>query len=237
MREKPVSPGKSVLVFSLFTALFYFLLVTLHPLLRSVTAWNPALYWFVTGYFLFVPMAVYAVGSVRREGFLSGAAILRGLGVRNLSPRDWKYSIMGLLILFLCTGLIFGVSHVLSSRFGLRELSTTPWFIEMHPFQGLEKLLLLIWFPMFCFNILGEELLWRGYIQKRLSARYAWPLCSLLWFLFHLPFGGDLMIILLPITIIVPFVFYRTRNTAVAIFIHGMYNGPIFVAVALGLVS
>ena len=109
--------------------------------------------------------------------------------------------------------------------------------MEMQPLQGVERLLLLIWFPMFFFNIVGEEILWRGYLQKMLAVKYAWPLCSLLWLMFHLPFGIDLMIMLIPIIIIVPFAFHKTQNTLVGVFIHGVYNGPIFVAVALGAMS
>ena len=116
-------------------------------------------------------------------------------------------------------------------------LSTVPWFMEMKPFKGYEKLFLLIWLPMFFFNIVGEEILWRGYIQSRLQNKYSWIICSLLWMLFHLPFGLDLMIILIPVIIILPFIFYKTHNTLTGIFIHGIYNGPIFIAVATGLIK
>ena len=109
--------------------------------------------------------------------------------------------------------------------------------MEMKPFQGIEKLFLFIWLPMFFFNIVGEEILWRGYIQTRLSAKYSWLLCSLLWMIFHLPFGIDLIIMLIPVIIIIPYAFYKTQNTLVGIFIHGIYNGPLFVAVALGLIK
>lgn len=107
----------------------------------------------------------------------------------------------------------------------------------MNPFQGTEKLLLLVWLPMFFFNIAGEEILWRGYIQTRLKGKYNWLLCSLLWLLFHLPFGLDLMIVLVPVVILIPYAFYKTQNTLVGIFIHGIFNGPMFIAVALGWIK
>ena len=107
--------------------------------------------------------------------------------------------------------------------------------MEMQPFQASERLLLLVWFPMFFFNIVGEELLWRGYIQSRLTGRFPWQLCSLLWLLFHLPFGIDLMIMLVPVIVIIPYVFDKTRNLLTGIFIHGIFNGPVFVLISLGL--
>ncbi|WP_373418506.1 CPBP family intramembrane glutamic endopeptidase [Roseinatronobacter sp. S2] len=90
---------------------------------------------------------------------------------------------------------------------------------------------------MFFFNIVGEEILWRGYLQRRLSARNGWLICACLWWMFHLPFGLDLMIMLLPVTIIVPYVFHKTQSTLACVFIHGMYNGPLFIAIALGVMA
>ena len=109
--------------------------------------------------------------------------------------------------------------------------------MEMQPFEGKEKLFLLIWLPMFFFNIVGEEILWRGYIQKRLRGEKSWLLCSFLWMLFHVPFGIDLMIMLIPVIIIIPYVFYKTQNSLTGIFIHGVYNGPLFILVSLGLIQ
>jgi pimeloyl-ACP methyl ester carboxylesterase len=53
---KTVSPSHASAVFVGFTAYFYLLLLTLHPFLAANFAWNPVLNWFVTGYFLFVPI-------------------------------------------------------------------------------------------------------------------------------------------------------------------------------------
>jgi membrane protease YdiL (CAAX protease family) len=126
---------------------------------------------------------------------------------------------------------------LLNRWFGIPMLSTTPWFMEMRPFRGGEKLLLLAWLPMFFFNIAGEELLWRGYLQSRLPGPGAWMLCSVLWLVFHLPFGPGLMVLLVPVIVIIPFCFQRTGNALVGVFIHGMFNGPMFVAIALGAVG
>ena len=67
--------------------------------------------------------------------------------------------------------------------------------------------------------------------------KHSWLVCSLLWLMFHLPFGTDLMIMLMPVVLIVPYAFSRTRNALVGVFIHGIYNGPLFLAVSLGLVE
>ena len=41
----------------------------------------------------------------------------------------------------------------------------------------------------------------------------------------------------IPAFIIIPYVFHKTQNTLTGVFIHGIYNGPIFVLVALGLIK
>ena len=173
----------------------------------------------------------------KMEGNKGIRQVMMALNLKSFSKKEWLYSIGGLLIVFAFTGLIFAASFLLTKYYGIRSLSTTPWFMEMQPFQGYEKLLLLVWLHIFFFNIVGEEILWRGYLQARLQGKYSWIFCSLLWLVFHLPFGLDLMIMLVPIIIIIPYAFYQTRNTYVGIFIHGIYNGPIFVAVALGLIK
>jgi len=237
MNKQKLSLLKAIIIFLVSTAYFFLLLFTLLPFLKSQYSINPALYWFITGYFLFIPLFVYALSMVKFEGNRGIKQILLALNIKSFKKRDWTYSIIGLLLVFIFTGLIFGSSFLLNKYLGIRLLTTTPWFMEMKPFQGIEKLFLFIWLPMFFFNIAGEEILWRGYIQTRLSAKYSWLLCSLLWMIFHLPFGIDFIIMLIPVIIIIPYAFYKTQNTLVGIFIHGIYNGPLFVAVALGLIK
>jgi membrane protease YdiL (CAAX protease family) len=226
---------KAALVFVSFTAYFYLLLFTLRPFLLAHFTLNPALYWFITGYFLFVPLFLFAAWGAFREGNRGPRAILAALHVRPPTKKDRRYALGGLLLAFALSGLVFAAALLLNRRFGVPMLSTTPWFMEMRPFRGSEKLLLLAWLPMFFFNIVGEELLWRGYVQSRLPGKSVWLLCSVLWLLFHLPFGMGVMLMALPALLIIPYVFDKTRNTLTGIFIHALFNGPAFIAIALGL--
>ncbi|MBE2280805.1 MAG: CPBP family intramembrane metalloprotease [Ignavibacteriaceae bacterium] len=237
MEIKKITLAKATGIFIGFTAYFFMLLFTLLPFLKNNFLLNPALYWFITGYFLFIPLFLFAILAVKEEGHKTLNNIIQALNIRKLTKVDLIYSVAGLLLVFICTGIIFAVSFLLNKYFGIGMLSTTPWFMEMHPFQGSEKLLLLVWFPMFFFNIVGEEILWRGYIQTRLNGKFAWLFCSLLWMIFHIPFGIDLMIMLIPVIVIIPFVYSKTKNTVTGIFIHGIYNGPLFVMVSLGLIK
>ncbi len=237
MRQNKISIIQATGIFIMFTLYFFVLLFTLLPFLKSRFTVNSALYWFITGYFLFIPLFFLAFWMVKCEGNSSIKEMMDALNIKPFSKRDLDYSIIGLILVFVFTGVIFGSSFILNRYLGVRPLTTTPWFMEMHAFRGRERLLLLVWLPMFFFNIVGEEILWRGYIQSRLGGKLSWALCSFLWMMFHLPFGLDLMIMLIPVVLIVPYVFSKTRNTLTGIFIHGLYNGPIFVLVSLGFIK
>lgn len=236
-KMKQISVKKTITIFGLSTLYFFILLFTLLPFLKSHFVLNPALYWFITGYFLFIPLLMLAIILTEIEGNKSKIEILNALNIKPMTKKDCFFSVVFTSLVFAFTGLIFQISLILNKYFGISQLNTTPWFMKINPFQGNDRFLLLIWLPMFVFNIVGEEFLWRGYIQSRLQCKLSWLLCSLLWLMFHLPFGMDLMIMLLPVIILLPYAFDKTHNTLVGVFIHGVYNGPIFVLVALGIMK
>jgi membrane protease YdiL (CAAX protease family) len=129
-----------------------------------------------------------------------------------------------------------------STIFSINLLSQDSYasFLRMEKLKPNEYWLFLAWLPYFFFNIVGEELLWRGYLLPRQAialGRYAWILNGLLWAIFHVAIGWRIAIVLLPIEFIVPFVVQRRQNTWLGIIIHGLYNGSGFVMVALGIAS
>jgi membrane protease YdiL (CAAX protease family) len=76
------------------------------------------------------------------------------------------------------------------------------------------------------FNIFGEELLWRGFMLPRQEVSYgkwAWLVHGILWTGWHFYWKWNL-ISLLPITLGLPFVVQKTKNTTVAIIAHGAAN-------------
>jgi membrane protease YdiL (CAAX protease family) len=130
--------------------------------------------------------------------------------------------------------------RLLSSRYGITPLDTSTPFLQFTPLRGAEVLLLLVWVPFFFFNIVGEELMWRGYIlprQELAFGGYAWLINALLWTVFHLFFGLHLLILLLPSLFIIPYVVYKRQKTLIGIVIHALLNGPAFILVALGILK
>lgn len=230
---KKISYSRASALFLGFTLYFYVLVLFVVPRLHARSDMNPAMAWFITGYGLFTPMLAAALFLARREG---SALLPEALAVRPMKGRDWRYALGGTLLCFFLTGIIFGAARASAGLVGARPLDPTPGFMAFEPFTGAERLLFLVWLPMFVLNVLGEELLWRGYIQNRLRGRLSWLAVSLLWLVFHAPFGTALVIMLLPIFVILPYAVNKTGNTSVGIVIHALYNGPTFILVGLGLI-
>ena len=119
-------------------------------------------------------------------------------------------------------------------------LNATPFFFQNMPLKDGYYGILYAWPFFFFFNIFGEEFLWRGYIQPRqelLTKQWTWLVHSLLWAVWHLPMGLDLIIAATPIFFILPAVVQIRKNTTIAIVVHAVFGAFGFLALALGLVS
>ena len=87
--------------------------------------------------------------------------------------------------------------------------------------------IIILYAVMLFFNVVGEELWWRGYILPRQEAtygRFAWVWHGLLWTAFHLFKWWDL-IGLLPVCLAIAYVSQRTKNNWPAMIAHFLFNG------------
>lgn len=237
--RKRIGPAASALVFGAATAWFFLLTAFFAPWIRGAVKANGALHWFLLGYLLFSPLAVAAYLFAQTEGARGIAAVAAALDLKKPTPRDLEVSFGVLVACFVLTGLLYVASAAARARWGLPPAALTPPFMEFEPFRGAEFLLFLAWIPMFALNILGEEALWRGCLLSRTPGGDlgASLLNSLLWIGFHAPFGVDLMAMLVPIALLLPFAVRKTRNATVGVIVHGLYNGPVFILIASGVVG
>jgi membrane protease YdiL (CAAX protease family) len=89
------------------------------------------------------------------------------------------------------------------------------------------------------FNVIGEELWWRGIIlprQELSHGRWTWVVHGLLWTAFHAFKWWDL-VGLLPVCLVIAYVSQRTKNNWPALIAHGLFNGLVLflvVAAVLG---
>ena len=242
MNEKlsSISNIQTLLLFGIPSAIFVIVCRVLIPELTQNYQLHPALSWFIGGLLVFLPLFLLALYLTQKDGFRTKSEIFNRLRLRKMSARDWKYTLISTVIIMMLTGAIMGISKFIHLQFGIPEIETTPSFMKFEPFQGNERFLLLVWLVMFFFNIFGEELMWRGYILPRQEVslgKWAWIFNALPWMLFHVCFGIQLMILLIPIIFILPFAVQKTQNTTVGIYIHTLVNGPSFILISLGIIG
>lgn len=239
---KPMPLLESLVLFGIPTIIFVIITRILIPYINRNLGIHPALTWFIFGgLFVFVPIFILSLTLFSKDGYKFNFNIfINRFRLNKLSKTDWLWTLCSIIVILLLASLIMFISKLLSDFFGIKELSTSSSFVHFDSLKGKELLILLVWLPFFFFNIFGEELLWRGYILPRQElnhGRFAWLINSLLWLVFHICFGVDLMIILLPIIFVLPYVVSKRKKTWIGIIIHTIVNGPTFVLVALGLIK
>ena len=89
------------------------------------------------------------------------------------------------------------------------------------------------------FNVIGEELWWRGYIlprQEMAFGNWTWIVHGCLWTFFHAFKWWDFLGIL-PLTLILPFLVWRFKNNTIGIVLHFLINGMGLIAILVGILG
>jgi membrane protease YdiL (CAAX protease family) len=232
----PLPLWKALLLFIPTSASIYFGIYFVIPILlaRGLTFLSSYLICF---YPTFIALFCIALVLYWREGnALSWDAFQRRYRLRPIKGKTWIWA-AGLLV--------FGVAATLALSFTTKWLASIPFLAPPYfmpsEFNPLKTAIpdtfmgtsvhgqwgyALAYFVGWLFNILGEELLWRGYMLPRQEVSYgkwAWLVHGLLWTAWHFFWKWQLLA-LLPVTLGIAFVVQRTRNTTVAILTHGLVN-------------
>jgi membrane protease YdiL (CAAX protease family) len=242
IKLKPMGIGTSVVFFGIPAVVFYVITRIFIPRFRVHSSIHPVLVWFIFGgFFLFVPLFVLSIILFKHDKYdFNKTTFFERFRLTGLNRLDWFWALLSLCAILVSMAVIMLLWRLLSSRYGITPLDTSAPFMEFDPLRGVEVLLFVFWIPFFFFNIVGEELMWRGYIlprQELAFGRYAWVTNALLWTVFHLFFGLHLLILLLPSLFIIPYVVYKRQKTLIGIVVHALLNGPAFILVALGIMK
>ena len=216
--------------------LMYFLTKYLIPYLSEITGQETILFWFiVAGLGIFFPLIITAIMILKSEGFkISINTWIQRLRFRKITKRDILWSIGGLILVGVFSGIIMKGLELVIGKF-----DHSPAFMSFEPLTKGRYWLLLVWFPYWILNILGEEILWRGVMLPRQEitfGKYAWVIHGFGWGLFHIAFGWQLLITIIPLIFIQSYVVQRTKNSWVGVIMHGGLNGPSFIAISFGLI-
>lgn len=204
------------------------------PFLSQKTGYETIFFWFlVAGLGVFLPLIITGIVILKKEGFtLSKTTITKRCRFKTITKRDLIWSIGGLFAAGLFSGIIM---KGLEWLFG--DFEHAPSFMTFEPLTSGRYWLLIVWFPYWLLNILGEEFLWRGVMLPRQEVafgKYTWIIHGTGWGLFHIAFGWQLLLTLMPLLYIQSFVVQKTQNSWTGVIMHGGLNGPSFIAIALG---
>ena len=237
-RLTPMPIWMSLLFFGLAAIVLYLATHYIIPFLIRVTDIHPALSWFIVGgIVVFFPLFVTAIVASRLEGAKAFYAIRNRLRLKAMNRGDWLWTLVGFIIIGVTVGLIMFAGEWAAKAGLISGFNISPSFLEFEPFGADQRWMFLIWLPMFFFNIMGEELLWRGYIlprQELAHREYAWIVNCVLHLVFHIPFGWSLILMTFPIIMVIPYLVQKRANTWIGVILHGGINGPAFIAISLG---
>lgn len=233
---KPLKLLPSAIIFISAAALMWVMTRICIPFLSDITGVEPIFFWFMCGGLgVFTPLIITGVIILRKEGYrLTKETFARRLRFRRMTRRDWNYSLIALAAIGVLTAGVMFVMQAVVPGF-----NHTPSFMTLEPLAPGRYWLLLAWLPYWLLNIGGEEFFWRGVLLPRQEAAFgkkAWMLHGTGWAVFHIAFGWQLLIMLLPLLYIEPYVVQKTGNTWTGVFLHAVINGPSFIAIALGII-
>jgi len=228
----------SLSVFIYLSAALWLALITqaLIPWLSDQTGVEPIFFWFVCGGLgVFAPLIITGIVLLKYEGIpLSCQTFVNRLRFRRITRNDLVWCLTGLLAVLLLSFLILKTLEGILGHF-----ETSPPFMSFATLEKGRYWLLIVWFPYWILNIMGEEFLWRGVLfpgEEISHGRYTWIFHGTGWGIFHLAFGWKLLVTLLPLLYIQSYVVQKTQNSWTGVIMHGALNGPSFIAIALGFI-
>jgi membrane protease YdiL (CAAX protease family) len=199
---------------------------------------------------LMIPSALLLVAALiglRSEGWpLTGSSLRQRFRYRRMTRRAWFWTGGATVLVILGFGLLTGITNLLIDN-GLIPLPGDTASV-LDPRASSQELLdgyggvivgrwelVALYFVALFFNVVGEELWWRGYLlprQERAHASHAWLANGLLWAGFHFFKWWDILA-LLTVTSTIAFISQRLRNNTPALIVHYLFNGVSFVVFVL----
>jgi hypothetical protein len=135
------------------------------------------------------------------------------LWLHPMNGGDWLWAVGGLAAVGVLTG---GIGIALGPMAGGAKLH--PSFMAFEPLSPGRYWILGAWLRQ----------------EAALGGR-AWLVNGILWLLFHMAFPWQVLLTLVPITLILPYVVQRRRNTWAGVVIHAGFGATGFLVLACGL--
>jgi len=236
MKTRKLGLAGSFAIYIPASLLMFFLTKYLIPFLSEATGQETILFWFIIGGLgIFTPLILTGILILKSEGYqLNKNTCVERLRFRRINRSDLIWSVAGLLLVGGISMIIMKVMELMIGKF-----DHSPAFMSFEPLTKGRYWLLLVWAPYWVLNILGEEFLWRGVMLPRQEVafgKHAWIIHGFGWGLFHIAFGWQLLLTLIPLIFIQSYIVQRRKNSWIGVLMHGGLNGPSFIAICFGLI-
>lgn len=234
-RIPPLGLGGSAALFGVGALLLLLTTRVAVPAFVSATRAETVVMWFLAAsIILFGPLLLTAALLLHRERHPGRLDSLGArLWLRPMNGGDWLWAVGGLAAVGMLTGGIGAAFRILQDGKDFH-----PSFMAFEPLGPGRYWILGAWLPFFVLNIVGEEFVWRGFALPRQEVAFgarAWLVNGLLWLLFHAAFPWQVLVTLVPITLLLPYVVQRRRSTWTGVVIHAGFGAMGFLALAFGL--
>jgi len=247
---KPMSFGVSLLYFGIPALVLFIGFHVIMPALISCGFTD--FYAFFIG--LGIPLAFMIIASLvayQKEGnAMKWDIFKKRFRLHKLSFKMWLLTLCAFIVIFIIYGIVVRLNVTLLNTGIIPIPESLPVWLDTRAgipsmsvmdqaFGGLSGnwLALITYVVLLFFNVIGEELWWRGYIlprQELTFGKWVWLIHGLLWALFHVFKWWDILG-LLPLTLVLPFLVWRFKNNTIGIVLHFLINGfgliPIFIGV------
>ena len=166
------------------------------------------------GTMVHIPLCVAALILAPKE---KGAS---WLGIRLLKLADWIWIVVALAVILIMANVMMVLGNAL-------QLDTSIPFMDSLPLNSTNRWIAIAWIPFFFFNILGEELWWRGFLlpfMDKKMPRLAWLINGVGWGTYHIAYGLGTLFTGIPMFLLIPQVTQFRKNTSVALILHGVFG-------------
>ena len=212
---RPMGLGESLVLFGVPALLLVLAIYGLQPLLIGLGV-APEVSTALCVILIGAGLLAAAVVGYWREGYpLTWTAFATRMRLGRLGWREWRWTLAGFLVM--------GVLSLVASVIAMAVLSALNFGPPNVGSLGDNLALIMLTLG---FNIVGEELWWRGYVLPRQELAFgerAWLAHGLLWACFHIFKWWDVPGMLIS-CLVIPFVAQRLKNTTPGVVIHFAVN-------------
>lgn len=240
MNLKPLSIWKTLVLFLAPTLFLWWILRFVYPHVGQMHQGPSVVNWFVAGGFFFSTLFFGAfVFYFVEQKKITLKGFKERIRLTPMSKSDWSQTWLTLWKCIGVTVVVLLVWKLIAANVSfIPDPSTTPELLKMEPVTLSTAWILIAWLPLFFFNIVGEELWWRGMIQPRQELehhQYAWLVHGAALTMFHLPFGLNMALIFIPTLFAIPYAVEKTKSLWSGLVLHAIMNGGGFLSIAFGV--